>query len=151
MNVTSSTSPRTSPPRPLDDFVDRLPSGASVWLASRSEPELEGKLRRFGHTVVRAEDRDLRLVTLPAERFDAVWWSEASENFTLEDAQRILGIFFKGLRPRTGWIAVSFRHAPAGAHSWGRTEFEALFRQSGFSLTDRYEKENVTLIFGRRA
>ena len=148
-------------PNPLAQFVDLLPVGAKVFVAATAELELVGLLRRLGHSVDLPEGRDLRLLGFPENRYDAVWWEEASERFTLEDAQRIFGIFFKGLAPRRGRLAVSFRHAipselaevsrptPHSGH-WGRSEFEALLRQSGFVLTHRFERESKSLVISRR-
>ena len=146
--------------------------GTGEWLEAFTRLGLNGEGIDASKAAVEAatakglhvECRDLRLLNLKKEFFDAVWCVRTLSHFQLEEIQRIFGSFFQALRPRTGILVCDFLegegvrfedrslitryHGPqAGTdlppriwHGFREEAFLALARQSGFAPTHRAEK-----------
>lgn len=85
-------------------------------------------LRERGCTIESFDtnERDLRLLTLEKESFDAIWCHRLL-TLTMDEYHRILGSFFRGLKPGKGILLISFQESRHPEHA-----FQALLRQSGF-------------------
>ena len=54
------------------------------------------------------QHKDLRLLSLKREHYDAIWCTRTLPHFSIEDMQRILASFFQALKPGTGVLVCDF-------------------------------------------
>jgi len=117
-------------------------------------------------TGLEARVRDLRLADFAAGTFDGIWCNRVLMHLSIEDCHRVLGIFFKALKPR-GVLFVSFIEGAGSENGSGggpgprvfrfaHEGFLSLLRQSGFTLILKGEREEPggekwVGIFARRA
>lgn len=126
-------------------FSTLVQVGGKVLITS---DEHRGTLLRLGYGIENPV-RDLRMMGGAAESLDAIWWSRANENYSIEDAFRIFQSLFRALKPKQGIIAVSFlRTSPD--HPWNPRTVMTLLRQTGFLLFHTLENPQEHLYFGQR-
>lgn len=78
--------------------------------------------------------KDLRFLNADSESYDGVWCHRVFPNLKPEEMQRVLALFFKILKPKTGVVFVSFKDwAPAQETEKNEKAFLSLMRQSGFT------------------
>ena len=130
---------------PMTLFGYLVPTGGRV-LITGDEPR--GGLIRLGYGVEETE-KDLRLIRLKPEDLDAVWWVDANEKYSIEDAFRILQILFQGLRPKKGVLVFSFNKESAEGKWIARTVM-TLLRQTGLQLIHTFENPTAHLYFCQR-
>ena len=125
-------------------------------LAAESSPFAETAEARWGAAV-----RDLRLATLPRERFDGLWCHRILPLYPIDHVQRILALAFQSLKPKTGIALFSFlageapppapsepeaaslirrpEDAPPARNTYREMAFLSALRQSGFQAISRGE------------
>ena len=111
--------------------------------------------------------RDLRLASLPKEKFDGLWCHRILPLYPIDHLQRILGLAFQCLKPRSGIALFSFlaneaappapailerpesllirnlEEAPPVRNTYREAAFLSALRQSGFQALSRGElREN---------
>lgn len=80
------------------------------------------------------QKKDLRFFNADAETFDGVWCHRVFPSMKPEEMQRVLALFFKILKPKSGALFVSFKDwAPAQETEKNEKAFLSLLRQSGFT------------------
>jgi SAM-dependent methyltransferase len=146
--------------------------GTGEWLEAFTRLGLQAEgVDGSPHSVAEAEKkglnvqhRDLRMLNLRRESFDAIWCTRTLPHFSIEDMQRILASFFQALKPRAGILVCDFHegegiryedrtlvtkyHGPQAGTDlppriwWGSREeaFLAMARQTGLQPTHRAEK-----------
>lgn len=151
MDVTAPRTFELTPPE--TGFCDALPSGSRIYYIGNEDPLTSGRFIRAGHSVqFHEKNRDLRLLSLPESSIDGIWWSEASQTFTLEDAHRVLNTFFRGLKPG-GLLAFSFLKQESPdlvSRAWKPFALQSLLRQTGYLLLAPYEQGSRGLYLCRR-
>lgn len=113
---------------------------------------------------VPVEKRDLRFLNLAKETYDGIWCNQTLAHLSIEECQRVLAIFFQGLKPRTGIACLSYLEGQGSEldpspesttellsprrtlHSFNENGFLSLVRQSGFQPLRKGER----LAQGRR-
>lgn len=91
--------------------------------------------------------QDLLYANLTREFYDGIWCSRTLVHLTIEECNRVLGLFFQSLKPKTGLLFASFLEGegsftdPASGdgarrtfHRFTEKAFQALLRQSGFTM-----------------
>ncbi|MBS1964171.1 MAG: hypothetical protein JST04_18305 [Bdellovibrionales bacterium] len=138
---------------PFALFSFLVPSGGKVIGVALPEAERE-ELLRLGYSFERLE-KDLRMLTLPAESLDAIWWYDANTAYSIEDAYRILQTLFRGLRPKQGILVFSFSKESTAKERehpvWNVRTVMTVLRQSGFQLFHSFENPTDQLFFCQRA
>ncbi len=130
---------------PFALFSYLVETGGRV-LVTSTEPQ--PTLIRLGYAVEILE-KDLRLLGVPIESLDAIWWSRANEKYSIEDTFRILQAQFKGLKPKKGILALSFLKVSAD-NPWSVRTVMTLLRQTGFQLFHSFESPDEHLFFCQR-
>ena len=131
-------------------FAYLVPTGGKVLLTS---DEAKGALLRLGYTIEETR-KDLRLLGLEAESLDAIWWSDANANYSIEDAFRILQSLFRALRPKQGILVFSFSKESSAKEkkipAWNVRTVMTLLRQTGLQLFHTFENQTDHLFFCQR-
>jgi hypothetical protein len=130
---------------PFSLFIYLVETGGKVLVTSN---EGNGPFIRHGYEVDLFL-KDLRMLSRPVESLDAVWWSQAEESYSIEDAFRILQIFFRSLKPKKGILALSFSMADK-KNGWNERTLLTLFRQSGFQFFQSFANGTERLYFAQR-
>ncbi len=126
-------------------FSTLVQVGGKVLITSEDHRDA---LLRLGYGIEKPV-RDLRMMGGAPETLDAIWWSRANENYSIEDAFRIFQSLFRALKPKQGILAVSFLRTSAD-HPWNTRTVMTLLRQSGFLLFHTLENPQEHLYFGQR-
>ncbi len=130
-------------------FALLLNPDASV-LVVNAPTTLSEPLERLGMSLTN-ESKDLRFRSYPRESFDGVWWNLGNQNYSIDDAHRVLSLFFQTLKPREGVLAFSFlKDSFNPTFSWKPMGIQALLRQSGFSHDQTFEAGDSFLYICRR-
>lgn len=130
---------------PFALFSYLVETGGRVLVTS---DETQGNLIRLGYQV-EVHVKDLRLLGVPTESLDAIWWSKANSTYSIEDTFRILQAQFKGLKPKKGILALSFLKESKD-NPWSVRTVMTLLRQTGFQLFHSFESTNEHLFFCQR-
>lgn len=130
---------------PFALFTFLVETGGRV-LVTSDEPR--GTLMRLGYDVD-LHGKDLRMLGVAMETLDAIWWSKANTNYSIEDTFRILQALFKGLRPKKGILVLSFMKESKD-HPWTVRTVMTLLRQTGFQLFHSFESTDEHLFFCQR-
>jgi hypothetical protein len=135
---------------PFTLFAYLVPTGGKVLL---SGTEAKSALIRLGYLVDETE-KDLRLLSVPPESLDAIWWDDANTKYSVEDAFRVFQTFFRGLRPKKGVLVFSFSLEKQAItnkhHAWNTRTVMTLLRQSGLELVHTFESKTGHLYFCQR-
>lgn len=131
-------------------FTYLVSAGGKVLLTGE---EARGVLTRLGYSVEEIR-KDLRLLGLPAETLDAIWWTDANTAYSIEDAFRIFQSLFRGLRPKKGILVFSFSKEETAKEKqlqpWNVRTVMTLLRQTGFELFHTFENPTDHLFFCQR-
>jgi len=131
-------------------FTHLVPAGGKVLLNGE---EAKGVLTRLGYTVEETQ-KDLRLLGIPPESLDAIWWNDANAIYSIEDAFRIFQSLFRGLKPKAGILVFTFsKEAEAKEKQkqiWGVRTVMTLLRQTGLQLFHTFENPTDHLFFCQR-
>jgi hypothetical protein len=130
---------------PMTLFGYLVPTGGKV-LITGDEPR--GGLIRLGYELIETQ-KDLRLTRLEPEALDAVWWVDANEKYSIDDAVRILQTLFQGLRPKRGVLVFSF-NKESQEGKWAPRTVMTLLRQTGLQLIHTFENPAAYLYFCQR-
>lgn len=90
-------------------------------------------------------EKDLRLLSLPKETLDGIWWENANARYKLEDNQRILALLFQALKPKTGQLALSFTEP-----TWTVFALESQLKQAGFKISHLLRRESKVFLLSQR-
>ncbi|MBL7714700.1 MAG: class I SAM-dependent methyltransferase [Bdellovibrionales bacterium] len=141
----------------LEIFLSKVPSPAKVLVPGCDEGSIAVRLAALGHDVLAIdqkplpkalegtfsfEARDVRLFSPPQESFDGIYCHRLISYLGPEEVRRVMMIFFRALKPKTGVLFLShLKSGPATAshgERLGQTfaydpeAFQSLLRQSGF-------------------
>ena len=95
--------------------------------------------------VIDFSEKDLRLLSLPKESLDGIWWENASARYKLEDNQRILALLFQTLKPKTGQLALNFTEPP-----WTVFALESQLKQAGFKISHLLRQKSKVFLLSQR-
>ena len=85
--------------------------------------------------------KDLRFLSPPKESYAGIWSGETWPNYPIDDAQRILAIYFQTLKPKTGVIFAATQ-LTGEKQSYSEKAFGSLVRQSGFQILIQAKRED---------
>ncbi len=141
-----------------DQLQDQLQNPQELFLSTvsrlaRSSPKtlflVDKKSPDFNSTeltqVIDFFEKDLRMLSLPKESFDGIWWENASARYALEDNQRILGLLFQTLKAKTGQLAISFNEP-----SWTIFAVESQLKQAGLIIDHLLKSGSKVFILTHR-
>jgi hypothetical protein len=127
----------------LESFTQHLSKGARILYAAQDERDIPPWLRSQGFEVEEVDPaKDLRFLALKRESYRAIWSGKAVAAFNIEEAQRIIAIFFQALEPRTGILAT--------LHRFPEEAFASMIRQNGFNPLLQGVREDWWAIIARR-
>jgi hypothetical protein len=130
---------------PLSLFTYLVETGGKVLVTAE---EARAPLLRFGYEV-ETTAKDLRMLGVPAESLDAIWWMRANGGYSIEDLFRILQSLFKSLRPKKGFLVFSYFKSSKD-YPWEMRTVMTLLRQTGFQLFHSFESTEEHLLFCQR-
>lgn len=118
-----------------------LKAGDAVACGGNNDSLRLKTLSRLGYKTY-STTQDLRLWSLPKSGLDAAIWENADATYKLEDAQRVLQIFFSALKSKHPLLLET------QGEKWAESGLLALIRQSGFDFKGVWKnKESKTQIF----
>lgn len=130
-------------------FTLLLESGANV-LEIGAPMSLLDPLKKLGISP-KNESKDLRFGSYPRESWDGIWWEKGNEKYSIDDAHRVLSLFFQSLKPKSGVLALSFlKDSAKPAFPWKALGLQALLRQSGFTHAQTFESHDSFLYLCKR-
>jgi hypothetical protein len=131
-------------------FTYLVEAGGKVLLNGE---EAKSVLTRLGYTVEETQ-KDLRLLGIPPESLDAIWWTDANTQYSIEDGFRIFQSLFRGMRPKKGVLVFSFSKVETAKERkqqvWEVRTVMTLLRQTGLQLFHTFENPTDHLFFCQR-
>jgi len=139
---------------PYSLFTYLVAAGGKVLLSGAyASDEAKGVLTRLGY-VIEENQKDLRMLGLPPEGLDAIWWTDANATYSIEDAFRILQSLFRGLQPKSGILVFCFSKESTAKEKqqqvWNVRTVMTLLRQTGLQLFHTFENPTDHLFFCQR-
>jgi len=94
---------------------------------------------------VQPPGKDLRFLQLKRERFHGAWLSDAVQNFSIEEVQRIVSSVFQSLIPAQGIVGLIVQARPT------ESAWLSMMRQSGYRTLIQERSGETLLLIARRA